>query len=212
MAKARRKTKSKVVSLPRVAFGAKSQKIELVEMDDPYTLEPGGKITVPRNLTAIADLEKRGFIDEAQRRAGEIFAENFENAELGGAQGIDYTKERVDSSPVFDGLSELQQAAINWLRDMARNPGIGKNGYAILRAICGENKSVSSLAQRVGGVGYGIGSRLRAQEGYVRLRLVEALDCIVEELDLKARGPSRAEIRAETVENLPREDADRLTA
>lgn len=202
MAKPRKK---KTISLAHVATGAKMLKIGLVEVDDPFALKPGQKIIVPRNLTPLSDLHSRDKIDEAQKRAGEKFADMYERAELGGAQAIDYTREHVDGGPTPEPLSEQQQEALDWLRRVGRYPGIGKEGFEVLRAVCGFGRPVSDYAKQLGrrrGLSYGIAGRMRAEEGYALIRLCEALDCLVEMLDYKARGNNRGRIAGISGDNL----------
>ena len=210
MAKAGRKRKNKV-SLARVASGASCLKIEFVQVDNPLALKPGDKVTVARNLTTLSDLEKKGRIDAAQRRAGEIFADNYCHAELGGAKAIDYTREHVDGGAAIDPLSESQQEALDWLRNVRRYPGIGNQGYAVLRALCGEEKTIAAYAKQVSmrtGGGYGLGKRAKAEENYVSLRLIEALDCLVEMLGLVGRGRDKGRMKAEHGENLAQSGAE----
>jgi hypothetical protein len=204
MAKAGRKRENEV-SLARVASGAACLKIEYTDVENPLALKPGEKITVARNLTPLNDLAKRGRLDVAQRRAGEIFAENYSHAELGGAKAIDYTREHVDGGAALDPLSEQQQDALDWLRKARRYPGIGKQGYAILRAVCGEEKTIAICAKQFSmsrGGGYGVASQLRAEQSFVVFRLIEALDCLVEMLGLIGKGADKARMKAEHGDNL----------
>lgn len=203
MAKAGKKKKP--ISVAPIAMGARCLKIEMVEVDDPYTLKPGAKIIVARNLTPLADLFKKGKIDNSQRIAGERFAHMYEHAELGGAKAIDYTREHVDGGGISDPLSAQQQEALDWLRCVIRYPGIGKHGFSVLRAVCGEGRSIPAFAKQIGmrnGAGYGIRARARAEEGYVQIRLIEALDCLVDYLGLNAKGSDRGRMRSEQGDNM----------
>jgi hypothetical protein len=65
-------------------------------VDDP--LETGGRLRVLRNVRddPIAHMHQKKRIDEAQFAAGRVWQRHRENAEIGGARGIDPTVEAVD--------------------------------------------------------------------------------------------------------------------
>jgi hypothetical protein len=202
VAKANRKKKP--VSLARIATGAASAPANFVDVADPLSMKPGATITVLRRLTPINDLFTRRKIDISQLAAGELFARMYAHAELGGAQAIDYTREHVDGGPGAQTLTEQQQEALDWLRRVARYHGMGDSGFRVLRAVCGDEKSVSIYARELAkrnGVRYNIALRNRAEEGYVLLRLIEALDCLVKFAEIVATG-SKSRTRAEKGENL----------
>jgi hypothetical protein len=202
MAKARKK---KPVTLAKVATGASSLPSHVVKVEDPFALKPGETIEVRRRLTPLVGLCKRGKIDNSQKSAGEIFAKYYANAELGGAKAIDYTREHVEGGGALQTLTETQQEAIEWLRRIARHPGVGEQGFRVLTAVCGDEKNIrmyaSEWSMKSGG-GYGISRRLHSAEGYVLHRLVEALDCLTKLTDTVAQGPERGRMKSEHGDNL----------
>lgn len=157
------------------------------DVDDPY--EAGAKLRVIRNLREhpIATLHHNGTISESQRIAAELFRSKYELSVLGAAKAIDYTKERVDGGRLAEPLSERAQEAFQWLNSVARYPGIGKLGFTVLVAICGEGKGIAETAKAWNG-SHAAGSR---GQGYVRGRLIEALEGLIEHCGMTAIGRAK---------------------
>lgn len=118
------------------------------DVDDPYN--PGGKIVVIRN-SAESPLRKifdRGRLagpgDDptdamARLMAGESFRAIWERASGDDVRGIDYTRVKVDISFVHRGIPDNKIAATKRL-GMIRD-SLGPEAYAMVRAICGEQRS-----------------------------------------------------------------------
>lgn len=158
------------------------------DVDDPY--EPGAKLRVIRNLREhpIATLHHNGRISESQRIAAELFRSKYELSVLGAAKAIDYTKERVDGGKLSEPLSERSQEAFQWLNNVARYPSIGKVGFSILVAICGEGKGIAETAKTWSGAHVVAGSR---GQGFILGRLIEALEGLIEHCGMTAIGTRR---------------------
>lgn len=143
-----------------------------VEVDDPYALEKGDKVTVLRSLRddPIERLFARRQIDEAQKDAGARYRRDLELAEFGGAKAIDPTKEAVDGGglvpePFSDRRSEATERLILAGRAM------GLLQESIVRAVISGNLFPGQVA-----VARGFSAR-RIQENYAWL-FRQALDVL----------------------------------
>jgi hypothetical protein len=152
--------------------------IREIEVDDPY--EKGAKLRVARNIREhplhILHANKR--IDGAQLLAGEMFRRRWERAAIGASKSIDLSAIRVDGGgPVLGTITDGAAESIEWLNRVARYPGCGKVGFAILSQICGEGRGIAETADRWLGAHVVAGSR---GQGFVIGRLIEALDALIE--------------------------------
>lgn len=198
------KRKQKPVTLAKVT-AADLIPSQFVDVDDPSALRPGEKNRVKRHMSAMTLLHVRGVIDAAQLRGAELFAVNYEQAEVGGAQAIDYGKERVDGGALPEPLSPRQQTALDWLRRVRTCQGMGRNEYWFVRAVCGENKTIEAAsrewAMRRGGF-YGLQKQTRDLQGFAKLSLMMALDAIVEEFGLIGQSRGKPKLRSIAGDNL----------
>ena len=159
----------------KVSLAGSYMQASLVPTDvaDPY--EAGAEVRVMRNVNEhpLHRLLHTGVIKANHYLAGMQFCKHFEAAQIGQQQAIDYSKTRVDGGLPAEPLAERVVESQNWLRDAARYPDIGKQGYSALVAVCGQGKAVSVWAREVASA-YGY-SRQRA-EGYASIALINALD------------------------------------
>ncbi len=152
--------------------------IREIEVDDPY--EKGAKLRAARNIREhplhILHANKR--IDSAQLLAGEMFRRRWERAAIGASRSIDLSAIRVDGGgPVLGTITDGAAESMEWLNRVARYPGCGKVGFAILSQICGEGRGIAETADRWLGAHVVAGSR---GQGFVIGRLIEALDALIE--------------------------------
>jgi hypothetical protein len=148
------------------------------DVDDPF--EKGAKLRVVRNLREhpIAMLHHRGIIDDAQAHAASVFRKKWESTQRGN-MAIDYARTKVDGGAAVEPLPERAQEAYQWLNLLARHPGCGMVGFAILVAVCGEGRGVQETARR-----------MKAPEKAISFRLKEALSSTLEYMDQVATGAS----------------------
>lgn len=161
---------------------------------DPFA--PTRKITVTRNMVAPVDtLRKRRELNAAEVVACERFRDLYDSARIGGARAVDYTREPVDGGTLTQPLSVEVMRANAELAAICRVPGVGKEGFALLVRIVGEERGLMEVARQWGG-----GTDARRVVGYVRLRFLEAVRALVDHWAIAAvgrRSPLRAS--AETV-------------
>ena len=152
------------------------------EVDCPY--EPGAKIRAMRNVAEhpISAMLHRGSISEAQAVAANQFRANFERAMLGGAQGIDYAKIRVDGGVFSDPLPEATQRAFMWLSNVSKK--LDPVSWALLCQIAGEGLALADVAKKWRQYAAS-GSR---GEGWVRGRFIEAIDSLIDATGQKSVG------------------------
>ena len=129
MARAGRKRKA-TVTLPTVHDRrstdlVRNASVAIVEVDDPYAIEPGGKITVLRSLRddPLARMSAAKQIDSAQFEAGRAWQADYEEAEVGGASAIDPTKEAVDGGKPPEMFTDRKRRAAANLARAARELG-----------------------------------------------------------------------------------------
>ena len=171
---------SKRIRLARLQEPANRQAVvKAAVVDDP--LEAGAKLRVSRNLreSPILMLHGNGRIDDAQLVAGELFRQRWEAAAVGGSmRGTDWGKARVDGGkPVAGVVGDRAADAMEWLNRVARYEGVGKIGFGVLVAVCGEGKGIAETAGHWEGAHVVAGSR---GAGFVLGRLLEALDGLIE--------------------------------
>lgn len=117
----------------RRAEGPVHQDVAPSIVDDPY--EQGGKITVLRSLRddPLARMHVRGQIDDAQMAAGRHWQHSYEIAEIGGATGIDPTRDYVDGGRIPEPLTDARRRAVRDLNRAARLVGV--IGESVLRDV-----------------------------------------------------------------------------
>ena len=161
----------------------------IVVADVPDVYEPTKRAKAAMNVRehALAYLRHLGSISEEQYLAGNEFRRNYEAAILGGFRAVDYARIRVDGGYMADPLTEKVQRASKWLGEASRAPGVGPVGYSLLCRIAGEGETIRSVAMTWPGE-----SSLSRQrmEGFIRMRLLECLDTMVEFTGIVAKGKS----------------------
>lgn len=183
-----RKRKRKVTLATAAGFDGKMS-IAADAVPDPF--EPTRKITVARNMTAPVDtLRRRRELDAAQVLACDRFRYLYDAARIGGARAVDYTREPVDGGTLAQPLSVEVMRANAELATISRVPGVGKEGFALLVRIIGEERGLLDVARQWGG-----NRDARRVVGYVRLRFLEAVRALVDHWSITAIG-RRAPIRA----------------
>lgn len=177
MARTGRKRKQIKVSIP----GRLGVSVVIAKVDDPF--EPGQSIAVARNVLAspLAAIHARGRLvgpndteadGWARKLAGDWFSSVYERAEMSDAKAIDYSAVKVDTSPVYDGLSGSQVWAFQQLKQMASELG---RFYGILYAIVGRQMWFEEYAQQRA---QRHPSRTDRLDTYAELR--EALDALID--------------------------------
>lgn len=90
-------------------------------------------------------LHARGQIDEAQYQAGRRWQALYEAVEIGGARGIDPTREAVDGGRgAVDGLTDARRKAAKQLA--TSDAMLGKEGKQLVRMVLGERKFPRDVA------------------------------------------------------------------
>lgn len=167
--------------------------VRLVSVEDPF--ERGRKLNVARNVRTHPLEEELAncAISEDQYNAGNRFLRLYEQAEIGGAQAIDYTVQKVDTSFVHKGLPLHVMTAAKDLKDIRHF--LGRRSYDLLVAVIGNRVRIEALAREASG---GNGWQERLYRKHMRLTLAETLQELVSHFGVVARGNARARIRAET--------------
>jgi hypothetical protein len=112
-----------------------------VEVDDPY--EEGAKIVVLRSTRhdPLADMKAKGQIDQCDYVAGRHWQAAWENAEIGGVQAIDPTREAVDGGRLPEMLTDTQRRAMQDLK--AARGALGREGHLLVCDVLGAGMSIT---------------------------------------------------------------------
>jgi hypothetical protein len=163
----------------------------LIATDVPDPFEPDRPLRVMRNLREhpLHFLLHKGSIDMPQYLAGDKYRMNYERAIIGASIAMDYSRDRVDGGLAPEPLTESRQKAIEWLKQVASYPCIGKRGNAILSQICGQGFGIAETARNLDFPG-------RNGETFISMRLKECLDALNEFMGQTAVG-RRSYIRVE---------------
>lgn len=114
-----------------------------VPIIDPYG-DPGVALVQVRD-DHLAWLWARGEVELYEYHAGRRWQRAYELALLGGARGIDTTRERVDGGRSPEVLGEAQMRA---MRDLdASRELLGARGFRLMEDICGRGLSLREAAQ-----------------------------------------------------------------
>jgi len=156
--------------------------IEIAKTQIPDPFEPSRKIVVRRNVRTdpIEYLFARKRIDTALKTAADRFLALWELSAGGSLRSLDPSRDRVDTSRTGSGPSDGALAARDSLDAVRRH--VGRSGYSILSAVCGERQAIGDVA-----LAFYEGSR-RA-EYLVRTRLIETLEELAELWGLAATAP-----------------------
>lgn len=125
--------------------------IQKVQVENPYfsTAHPvcaSNPKRVPASVNvrtdAVMTLFSRGLLDIAQKAAADRFAAVWQAAG-GRVQSLDYSQDRVDA-----GKSDPMLARLAAVQELTRCQAlIGRRGFQVIEAICGEGKALSEIAQ-----------------------------------------------------------------
>lgn len=118
-----------------------------ITVDDP--LEKGGQIVVMRSLRddPLGALHAAGQVDNVQYLSGRHWQKAYELAEIGGAKGFDYTRERVDGGKIPEPTISDQQAMA--FRDLSRaRKALGDYGAAIVHDVLACHMTIKQCAHR----------------------------------------------------------------
>ena len=150
-AKAERKRRTKVHD--RRAALTRNALVAPIEVDNPYAIEPGGKIVVMRNLRddPLAAMHAAGQIDQSLYLAARHWQKAMELAEVGAVKAMEM-KEAVDGGCLADPMTEAQRKAV---ADLARaRKKLGPERDALVRDIIGNaqghNLTIRRAAERRG--------------------------------------------------------------
>jgi hypothetical protein len=116
-----------------------------VEVDDPY--EEGARIVVLRSTRGdpLADMHGKGQIDQCDYVAGRHWQAAWENAEIGGVQALDPTREAVDGGAFCEPLTDIQRRAAQDLK--AAREALGVEGNALICDVLGHGLSLAEAAR-----------------------------------------------------------------
>jgi hypothetical protein len=118
----------------------------LIEVDDPYALEPGAKTVAERNIKndPLANLHARKQIDEAQYHAGRAFQNDFETIQ-GHQQACDPSQPYVDQSFRHRGMSDAYSKAFARLNNV--HVKLGAIGSPLIHSVLIDGKTMEQVAR-----------------------------------------------------------------
>ena len=136
----------RALDLPRNA------EVAMVEVDDPFALEPGDKIVTLRSIRndPLGRLHAHRNIDEVQYQGGRAFQNDWERAERG-PQAVDPSREYVDGARMREPITEGQRKAVLRLNRAERE--LGADGSALVHEVLVLGLSMEQIAQRRGARG-----------------------------------------------------------
>lgn len=188
-----KRTRKKLKLAPKAIGGANGQ-IELapVEVADPYDPNRLARITVMRNVAAkpIDQLHARKHLDDAHKIAADTLAGLLQAAEIGGAQAIDYSALRVDTSRVERTISERGQKAAQALAEVRHD--LGRRQYDFICRVVQGGFTIHDLAREIDG-GYTPSHRTRL---WVTDTIRRVLDDLVHHFGV-GKGREQATIRVQ---------------
>lgn len=181
------KRKKQPITLPTIGFNGNID-LHLVEVQDPY--EPEKKLRVARNVRnhPLDEEFAAGTINQDQLAAGNRFLALYERAEIGGAQAIDYSRVKVDTSYVHKGLATGVMEAAQELSDIRAT--LGSRAYGILVSVIGNRRRIDSIARDHVCEDW----RLRQRRIYLRHALAAALEDLCSHFEVVAKGRDRGRI------------------
>lgn len=180
-----KKRKKKAVSVATVGRSGNVE-IQMVEVEDPF--ESGKKLVVAKNVFThpLDHLRARNAITHDQKTAGDRFLALYEQAEIGGARAIDYSRVKVDVSFEHKGLDPKVGRAIDQLEEIRAI--VGRRSFVLLWDVIGRRRSPHQLAAEIDGAA--LASR-RTRE-FLMMTLRHALDDLISHFGLVAQGRRRA--------------------
>jgi len=146
----------------------RNAEVAAVEVDDPYALDPGGKIVALRSIRndPLGRLHSHRQIDEAQYQAGRAFQDDWEKAERG-PRAVDPTREYVDGGQMREPITEGQRKAVLRLNRAERE--LGADGSALVHEVLILGVTMEQFGLRRG-------LRTQRWKDYFSRRLRECLD------------------------------------
>lgn len=147
--------------------------ISPVDIADPFSpSDRNDRILVTRSIRddPLGRLHARSQIDEVQYLAGRRWQALYEAVEIGGARGVDPTREAVDGGRgAVDGLTDARRKAAKQLA--TSDAMLGKEGKQLVRMVLGDRKFPRDVAVIWGDVS-------EKSVNYVTRRLRECLDTL----------------------------------
>lgn len=176
--------RKKPITLPSVGFNGNIE-IHFAEVEDPF--EKGKRLSVAKNVAThpLDHLLARSHITIDQKAAGDRFLRLYEDAEIGGARAIDYSRVKVDVSFQHKGLNPRAGKAIDELE--AIRAIVGRRSYGLLWEVIGRRRSPHQIAAEIDKAE--IGSR-RTRE-FILTSLRHSLDDLAGHFGVAARGRKR---------------------
>jgi hypothetical protein len=182
------KRKKRSITLPAIGHNGGID-LHLVEVQDPY--EPDKKLRVARNVRnhPLDEEFAAGSISQDQLAAGNKFLELYERAEIGGAQAIDYSAVKVDTSYVHKGLAVGVMESAQELKGI--RAALGSRSYDLLVSIIGNRRRIDAMARD-----YQEREEWRTRQHriYLRHAFAAALLDLCSHFDVVARGRDRCRI------------------
>jgi hypothetical protein len=119
--------------------------VTIMEVDDPFPLNPGDKVVVVRSLRndPLAHLHSRRYIDDAAYEAGRAYQRDHELAGTG-LRAFDYTKVQVSGGVFQDGTSDGQLKAVERL--IAADTALGKFGTKLTGDVLIDRMTLQQVA------------------------------------------------------------------
>lgn len=147
--------------------------VSALNIADPFSpSDRNDRILVTRSIRddPLGRLHARGQIDEAQYLAGRRWQALYEAVEIGGARGIDPTREAVDGGRgAVDGLTDARRKAA---KDLARaDVALGSRGMNLIRSFLGSGLTPTHLAAMM----VDLDGRERDRVAFVVARIRECL-------------------------------------
>lgn len=118
-----------------------------IEIDDPY--EEQGKIIAMRSLRddPLAAMHSKNHINNCQYLAGRQWQKAYELAEIGGAQAIDYTRDKVDGGQIAQPtVSDVQARSISMLTNARK--ALGDYGASIVFDVLARHMTLQQIADQ----------------------------------------------------------------
>ncbi len=121
----------------------RNARVAAAEVDDPIS---GDRVVVLRSVRddPIADMLARGHVDQCEFETARHWQRAYEGAEIGGACGIDPSKEFVDGGCPREVLSDRQIKATKELK--AAREELGAAGNWLVVSVLGTKKTLEMVA------------------------------------------------------------------
>lgn len=158
---------------------------ELAEVMDgkrnPKDAKPRAKLTNLRD-DPVGLLHRRNQVSDLQLAGARYWQAQHDAAAIGGARGIDPSREKVDGGKLADPNTDARLAAMKALARI--DARLGQEGATLVRRVLGEAMEIQKVAAMTG-------ETSERGRKYVGLRFRECLDTIVDAVGLQAEGAHR---------------------